>query len=57
MPYRLLDHHFNRLQVPVHPMVARILGVVWADENTRYRWGAEQVTWESYVRSYIRHYG
>jgi hypothetical protein len=56
-PVRLVDHYFSSLQVPVHPMVARMLGVVWADENTRYRWAAEQVTWESYIRSYIRHYG
>jgi hypothetical protein len=56
-PGRLVDRHFSSFQVPVHPKVARMLGVVWADENTRYRWGAEQVTWENFIRSYIRHYG
>jgi hypothetical protein len=56
-PGRLVDRYFSSFQVPVHPKVARMLGVVWADENTRYRWGAEEVTWENFIRSYISHYG
>ena len=44
-------------QVPVHPKVARDLGVRWADETTRYLNRGVEVTWESYIRSYIEHYG
>lgn len=44
-------------QIPVHPKVAGELGVRWADENTRYLHGGREVTWESYIRSYIEHYG
>jgi polysaccharide biosynthesis acetyltransferase WcbI-like protein len=44
-------------QVPVHPKVAADLGVVWADERTRYLNRGREVTWESYARSYIEHYG
>jgi hypothetical protein len=44
-------------QVPVHPKVARDLGVRWADERTLYLHGGREVTWESYVRRYIEHYG
>ena len=49
--------HLNRLQVPVHPKVARDLGVKWAGEKTRYQYGGERVTWETYIRRYIEHYG
>ena len=55
-PDATLDH-LNRLQVPVHPKVAQALGVIWARENTRYHYGGEQITWETYVRRYIEHYG
>ncbi len=55
-PIASLDH-LKRLQVPVHPKVARALGVKWASENTRYLYGGEQITWETYVRRYIEHYG
>ncbi len=44
-------------QIPVHPKVARDLGVRWADENTRYLYGGEYITWETYIRRYIDHYG
>lgn len=44
-------------QVPVHPKVARDLGVAWADETTRYLHRGREITWESYIRSYIEHYG
>jgi Polysaccharide biosynthesis enzyme WcbI len=44
-------------QVPVHPKVAHELGVKWADEKTRYLHGGRKVTWETYIRSYIEHYG
>ena len=44
-------------QIPVHPKVARDLGVKWADENTKYIYGSERITWETYIRRYIDHYG
>jgi hypothetical protein len=43
--------------VPVHPKVARDLGVSWADERTLYRNRGAAMTWEQYVRLYIEHYG
>jgi Polysaccharide biosynthesis enzyme WcbI len=55
-PNSTLDH-LRRLQVPVHPKVAKALGVTWAKENTKYLYGGEQITWETYVRRYIDHYG
>ena len=44
-------------QVPVHPKVAADLGVAWADDRARYLNRGREVTWETYVRSYIEHYG
>jgi hypothetical protein len=44
-------------QVPVHPRIARDLGVKWADEQTRYVNHGREITWESYIRRYIAHYG
>ena len=58
-PYRprpSLDQ-LSRLQVPVHPKVARALGVKWAHEKTRYPYAGRMITWEDYIRSYIDHYG
>ena len=55
-PAASLDH-LRRLQVPVHPKVAQALGVRWAGERTKYLYGGEQITWETYVRRYIDHYG
>ncbi len=55
-PNSSLDH-LKRLQVPVHPKVAEALGVTWAKEHTKYLYGGEQITWETYVRRYIDHYG
>ncbi len=55
-PSSTLDH-LRRLQVPVHPKVAQALGVTWATEGTKYLYGGEQITWETYVRRYIDHYG
>jgi hypothetical protein len=56
LPTATLDH-LHRLQVPVHPKVAKDLGVKWVGENTRYQYGGEKITWEMYVRRYIEHYG
>jgi hypothetical protein len=55
-PNSTLDH-LRRLQVPVHPKVAKALGVTWVKENTKYLYGGEQITWETYIRGYIDHYG
>src|ERR1700736_5519515 len=55
-PNSTLDH-LRRLQVPVHPKVAETLGVTWAKENPKYLYGGEQITWETYIRRYIDHYG
>jgi hypothetical protein len=44
-------------QVPVHPTVARDLGIRWADARTRYLNRGIEMTWEAYIRSYIEHYG
>jgi hypothetical protein len=55
-PNSTLDH-LRRLQVPVHPKVAQALGVTWVKENTKYLYSGEQITWETYVRRYIAHYG
>jgi hypothetical protein len=55
-PITSLDH-LSRLQVPVHPKVAKALGVKWASEATKYLNGGERITWETYVRRYIEHYG
>ena len=49
--------HLKRLQVPIHPKVARALGVTWADEATRYLYEGRPTTWEAYTRAYIEHYG
>ena len=52
-----IDTLLRNPQVPVHPKVARDLGVRWADEATRYLNRGIDVTWEAYTRSYIEHYG
>jgi hypothetical protein len=44
-------------EVPVHPMVARTLGVTWADEATTYLFHGKPVRWEDYIRRYIEHFG
>jgi hypothetical protein len=55
-PNSSLDH-LRRLQIPVHPKVAQALGLTWVKENTKYLYAGEQITWETYVRRYIDHYG
>ena len=52
-----VDAMLREPQVPVHPKVARGLGVRWADEKTRYIVHGREVRWEDYIRSYIEHYG
>lgn len=52
-----IDPSLRNPQVPVHPKVARDLGVKWADAATRYLNHGRELTWEEYVRRYIEHYG
>jgi hypothetical protein len=52
-----IDDSLRNPQVPVHPMVARELGVKWAGGRTRYIDHGREVTWETYIRGYIEHYG
>ena len=52
-----IDASLCHPQVPIHPRVARELGVRWVHEGTRYLNRGIEVTWETYVRSYIEHYG
>jgi hypothetical protein len=52
-----IDAGLRNPQVPIHPKVARDLGVKWADENTHYLDHGREITWERYIRSYIDHYG
>jgi hypothetical protein len=52
-----VDPSLRNPQVPVHPKVARDLGARWAGETTRYLNRGREITWETYVRSYIEHYG
>lgn len=44
-------------QTPIHPKVARDLGVKWADEKTQYQVFGQAMNWETYIRRYIEHYG
>jgi len=52
-----VDASLRNPQIPVHPKVAADLGVRWADAATRYLNRGIEITWESYVRLYIEHYG
>jgi Polysaccharide biosynthesis enzyme WcbI len=52
-----IDAALRNPQVPIHPKVARDLGVNWAHDKTRYLNHGREITWETYVRRYIEHYG
>jgi hypothetical protein len=52
-----VDASLRNPQVPIHPKVASELGVKWVDEGTRYLNHGVAMSWEEYIRSYIRHYG
>jgi hypothetical protein len=52
-----VDAMLREPQVPVHPRVAKDLGVRWANERTRYVMHGRELSWQSYIRSYIEHYG
>jgi hypothetical protein len=45
------------IEVPVHPSVARRLGIAWADETRLYNVEGRRTDWEGFVRGYIRRYG
>jgi hypothetical protein len=47
----------RNVQVPIHPFVARQLGIGWANERTRYEFRGAPVTWDEYIRRYIQHFG
>jgi hypothetical protein len=51
------DASLRNPQIPVHPKVARDLGIRWADERTPYLNRGLGMTWETYIRLYIEHYG
>lgn len=52
-----VDASLRNPQVPIHPKIARDLGVRWVDDATRHLDRGIEVTWEAYVKSYIEHYG
>ncbi len=52
-----IDASLRNPQVPIHPRVARDLGIEWVTERTRYLSHGRGITWEAYIRSYIEHYG
>lgn len=59
-PIRLgdgIDAVLRNPQVPVHPKVAQGLGIQWAGEQTPYLNRGREITWETYIRRYIEHYG
>ncbi len=52
-----IDAALRNPQVPIHPKVAADLGVKWVDDKTRYLNRGREITWETYIRRYIEHYG
>jgi hypothetical protein len=56
-----VDHNIkdnmSNYQVPLHPKVIEDLGIVWANNETRYRFRDKDMTFESYYRAYIHVYG
>jgi hypothetical protein len=55
-PDEALDQ-LRSIEVPVHPFVARRLGIEWAGETALYNVGGRQTDWEGFARGYIRRYG
>ena len=50
--------HWREWSVPVHPLIARRLGLRWADETTRYHYGLlGKVTWLEWVEAYVEAFG
>ncbi len=57
LPFGADLDYLKQEQVPIHPKVARALGITWANEKTLYAYEGRPITWEAYIRSYIAHYG
>jgi hypothetical protein len=47
----------GNVEVPVHPLVARRVGMDWATETRLYWFRNQRVTWADYTRRYIEHFG
>ena len=47
----------ERIQVPIHPIVARTLGLEWVASETVHVFGDQLLTWEQYIRRYIDRFG
>ncbi|MBV9824303.1 MAG: hypothetical protein JO001_01275 [Alphaproteobacteria bacterium] len=52
-----IDTGLRNPQVPIHPKVARDLGVGWATESRLYLNRGREISWETYIQEYIHHYG
>ena len=49
---------WSNWSVPVHPLIARHLGLAWADEDTRYNYRSlGRITWEEWAKTYIDTFG
>jgi len=52
-----LTDGFAQYQVPVHPMIARALGLLWAQDGRQWQFHSARVTFAQYYRHYIRTFG
>jgi len=58
VPVRLEADGWKDWSVPVHPLIARRLGIVWAQEATRYRYCTlGDITWREWVEAYVEAFG
>lgn len=48
-----LGEGMGAFQVPIHPQIARTLGLEYVDETTRYRWYDQRWTFHEYLRHYL----
>jgi hypothetical protein len=56
LPLRSMSGLGN-VEVPVHPVVARKVGIDWATETRLYNFRTQRVTWADYTRRYIERFG
>ncbi len=56
-PQSDLSDGFAHYQIPVHPAVARALGLTWAPDARLWRFHDRRVTFEEYYRQYIAVFG
>jgi hypothetical protein len=56
-PDLVLSDGFAPLQVPVHPIVAHLLGLGWALERTHWNIHGDSLSFEQYYRHYIDVFG